>query len=378
MRSRFVRRCAGLVTGRLRALAVLPALALIALMSGLTPIASANSGVVSAMNGFGAESLPWSQMDLQVAAMQLNGVQVVRADAPWANIQPQPPGPNGPGYQWSQTDTWVMDLAVHHMTWEPVIDYSVGWDKNCTGFCAPTGNTYYADFAQAVAARYGEHGTFWSQHPFTPYYPVRIFEIWNEENVPTYHIDPGRYASLYAAARVAIHAVQPSASVIVGGLGDDGGIPFNASQDYAAEYVQQMFAADPQLRGNIDGFGLHPYGTSGSDVENWTIDFRKVLDTLGEGSVPIDVTEFGWSTGDTNTENWRAWQMNTVGYTLGRSNCGIRLLAPYTWVSPGATTPNDFGLVDSSGLSTVLRLAGSTWFKALTGAATESQLALCP
>ena len=59
-----------------------------------------------------------------------------------------------------------------------------------------------------------------------------------------------------------------------------------------------MFSADPGLRGNVDGFGLHPYGTSAADAVEWTVHFRHVLDALGEARAPIDVTEFGWPTGD--------------------------------------------------------------------------------
>lgn len=337
--------------------------------------ASGRLGPISAMNGFAAEQLPPSELDQQLAAMQANGVQLVRADAPWAWIEPLPPGPAGPAWQFSQTDAWVSALARHHLTWEPLIDFSVWWAKTCSGFCAPTSNDTYATFAQAVAARYGAGGSFWAQNPQLPYYPAQIFEIWNEENVSTYYVDPGRFAGLYTAARSAIHAVDPQASVIVGGLADDSGT-FNASQDYPAQYVQRMFAADPGLKGNVDGFGLHPYGTTAADVEQWVADFRKELDTLGEGSIPIDITEIGWTTGDATRENWRAWMMFNVGGTLARSNCGIRMLAPYDWINPGDPT-GDFGLVDESGLSTTLRQAGTYWFAALQQAATDSPIALC-
>ena len=51
-------------------------------------------------------------------------------------------------------------------------------------------------------------------------------------------------ASLYTAARTAIHSADPGASVIVGGLADDSQ-SFSADRDYPAQYVEQMFAADP-------------------------------------------------------------------------------------------------------------------------------------
>lgn len=367
----------------MRPLQVLPALAVLVATAALTANASAASlpgqpgsfRAVSAMNGLTTEQLPPAERDQQLAAMQANGVQVVRADAPWVVIEPTPPGPSGPVWQFSQMDAWVTALASHHMAWEPLIDFSVWWDKTCPGMCAPTGNSAYATFAQAVAARYGANGSFWAQNPQLPYYPAQIFEIWNEENVSTYYIDPARFAGLYSAARTAIHAVDPQGSVIVGGLADDSGT-FNASQDYPAQYVQQMFAADPSLEGNVDGFGLHPYGATAADVTSWVVDFRKELDNLGEASAPIDITELGWTTGDSTRENWRAWQMFNVGVQLSRSDCGIRMLAPYDWINP-ADPSGDFGLVDESGLDTTLRQAGSYWFTALSQGASSPELTLC-
>lgn len=330
---------------------------------------------VSAVNVAAAEELSPQQLSQELAAMQANGVTVVRSDAPWGLIQPSPPGPAGPGWRWARTDSWVTAFAQHGLTWEPILDYSAGWSKHCDGFCAPTLNNTYAAFAQAVAARYGVGGTFWAAHPGLPRRPARVFEIWNEENVPTYAVTPERYASLYAAASQAIRAVDPSASVIVGGLADDAG-PFSPRQDYPSRYVRAMFAARPDLVGHVDGFGLHPYGATGTDVEEWTAHFRQTLDSLGEGSAPIDITEFGWHIDNPRGESWRAQQMRLVARGLSRSNCGIRLLAPYDWINPAVVPSFDFGLAAVVRGHVTLRPAGVAWFTTLDRPATE--LRLCP
>jgi hypothetical protein len=336
---------------------------------------------ISAMNGFSAARLPPPQLDPQLAAMQANGVQVVRSDAAWAVIEPQPPGPYGHDWQFSQTDAWVTELATHNLRWEPILDYSVRWAKTCSGFCPPDDDGAYATFAQAVAARYGANGSFWSEHPTVPYHPVQIFEIWNEENTSTFWatgpVAATRYASLYSAARRAIHAVDPQASVIVGGLAEDSSA-YNPNQDYAAWFVEWMFAARPSLKGNVDGFGLHPYGATAADVEEWVAHFRRVLTSLGEGSAPIDLTEFGWATGQPSRETWRASMMSTLGRDLARSDCGIGLLAPYTWINPGAPTQSgDFGLVEPTGTDTTLRPAGTAWFNGLSAASSLPEIRLC-
>jgi hypothetical protein len=326
-------------------------------------------GVVSAVNGFSLFGAGSSEWGLQMAAMRLEGVQVVRSDAPWAAIQPQQPSSSDPGYQWSTYDSWVGALAANGLTWQPIIDYDGSWTT------AVGDNAAYAAFAQAVAARYGPGGSFWSENPSVPYHPVQIFEIWNEENVPdsqywNYYVSPEDYGPLYTAARTAIHQVDPSASVDVGGLGTD---------NDADTYLSQLLSDYPQLATSVDGFALHPYSDSAADTEQWVSAFRGVLNSYHvPASVPIDLTEFGWpyQAGD---ESWRAAQMSAVGNVFSRSNCGIREVAPYDWVNPisfdGST--NDFGLVDISDTSTQLRLAGVDWFTALTAGGAEATYQLC-
>jgi hypothetical protein len=139
-----------------------------------------------------------------------------------------------------------------------------------------------------------------------------------------------------------------------------------------------MFAAVPGLKGHVDGFGLHPYAPRATDVLSWIVHFRQVLDSLGEGSAPIDLTEFGWPTGDPAAEAARAENMRYVALELARSNCGIRTLAPYDWINPLiAHDPADFGFVDRTGVDTTLRPAGAGWFQGLAQASGEPEVALC-
>lgn len=350
-------------------------LVLVCVSAGCSSTGLTASRVLSGMNVAAAEQLPRPEFNAALAALREDGVGVVRSDAPWAVIQPRPPVRGHPGWRWAQTDAWVTAFARHGLTWEPILDYSAGWAKRCPGFCAPAGNSTYAAFARAVAARYGVHGAFWTRHPQLPPRPARIFEIWNEEGGAPYLIPPARYASLYSAARAAIHAADPSASVIIGGLADDGS-SFDARQDYPSQYVLAMFAAQPSLAGYVDGFGLHPYGATALDAEQWAVHFREALDSLGERSAPIYITELGWPTGTPLGELWRAQQMSFLGAALSRSNCGIRLVAPYDWINPGAMPSNDFGLSEAARPTVRLRPAGVAWFRSLKVRGPE--LRLCP
>jgi hypothetical protein len=316
-------------------------------------------GAISGVNANSLSQLPAPQWKLQLAAMRADGVQLVRSDADWGTIEPQAPGRDGPSWQFASTDAWVGALASNHLTWQPILDYDNSWAK------AVTNNGAFATYGGAVASRYGRHGSFWAQHPRLPYLPVGIFEVWNEENGQPWFISPRDYGPLYAATRDAIHAVDRSASVDIGGLSDDSG-GFNPSLDYPAWYVLRVMYSDPLLQGHVDGFALHPYGTTASDVLQWVAEFRRVIDRFHESAAPIDITEFGWVSGDSSQEAWRAEQMKVLGLAFARSSDGIRELAPYDWVNPAVLNePGDFGFVDRSGTGTALRPAAGAWFHAL-------------
>lgn len=303
----------------------------------------------------------------QLAAMREDGVQEVRSDVAWAGIQPEPPTASGPGYQWAHYDAWVGTLASNGLTWEPILDYNTFWAY------AGLKPQAFAAFAQAVAARYGVGGTFWAQHPLIAYLPARIFEIWNEENVFTpYYMDPASYGKLYLAARKSIKAIDPSASVDIGGLGESGSPPY--SPDLAERYVALMLITNPTLKGNIDAIALHPYASSAADSAGSVTHFRQALSALGVADVPLDLTEFGWPY-DADRESSRATQMAALGDAFSRSDCGVRITAPYDWINPDSPR-DDFGFVDGGG-GISLRPAGAAWFSAFARGTTEPTLPSC-
>ncbi len=331
-----------------------------------------NAGAISGMNGQALSELPALRWNRQLAAMSANGVQLVRGDADWGTIEPDRPGPHGPSWQFSYYDKWVRALALHHLTWQPILGYNNSWAQ------AVDDKAAFAAFGRAVAARYGANGSFWAAHHRLPYRPVTIIEVWNEENGPPWFTSPIDYAPLYAATRAAIHQIDPQVSVDVGGLADDSE-NFDPHRDYPATYVIQMLLTDPGLRGHIDGFALHPYATSANDVLDWVADFRRVLDGWSEGSAPIDITEFGWPTGDGAQESWRAAQMEVLGLAFRSAPYGIREVAPYDWIAPTFLhATGDFGFVDGSGRDTILRPAAVAWFRAFSRGGAVMPGGACP
>jgi hypothetical protein len=327
--------------------------------------------VISAVNG--EQAGEWATLpvtELEMSQMQAAGIQMVRFDAEWSCMEPEPPLDGVRRYDWAYTepcqrrapDTAVAMLAEDHLRWLPIVDYSTPWASQLhTVTSPPTDVADFATYAGALAARYGARGAFWRENPELPYEPVEIFEIWNEEDDPatwnigqpnwtrrTMQVQAARYAALYEAAAGAIHRADPGAQVIVGGLG--GG-------SVADWYLADMFKADPHLKGHINGFGLHPYLSTAAQDEAMVGGFRAELNALGEQHVPIDITEIGWPTGSGAQTIQRARWMRQLASVLSHSDCGIGLLAPYAWNDP----VSHFALAFPSGLTA----AGRGWLKGI-------------
>lgn len=344
------------------------ALLVFALLAVAAPAYAAAPPLLGVDGGF-LRGVEPATADQQLAQMRSMGVQLVRADASWQSAQPTPPAAGIRSYDFSADDALVSELATHGITWLPVIDYSTPWAQSVPGAfnSPPTDDADYTAYAQALAARYGAGGSFWTANSQLAYEPVRTFEVWNEEDSSMFWIpspDPARYAVLYAQTRASIHKVDPDAHVIVGGL-------LEILPGQADAYVRAMFRAVPSLRGNVDGFGLHPYAVSAGSVLDSVRMFRQTLRSLGEGAVPTDITEFGWSMGA--GEAWRARAMRAIGQGLINTDCGIGVVSPYTWYEAAGTGSENYSLTSSAGLLP----SGTAWFTGLRSGAGSRVNPLC-
>lgn len=274
-------------------------------------------------------------------AIAASGITTVRASVVWEEVEKCRPGPTCPwGINWSRHDDWVAAAARSGLRTDLMLGWSALWATSVEGseFAPPADFADFARFSADVARRYGAGGRFWQERPELPYRPVSTFEVWNEQNMEWWWRpgpDPAGYAGLYLATRAAVKAVVPSARVIVGGIAT---APWTDWRQYKdTDYVRQMFLARPELKANIDGLGYHPYGASPEAVLDQVRAMRAVLREVGAGSVPLHLTELGWaSDGWTDKRMDEATRAEAMARTLDvlvRSNCGVRQVAPYTWVS---------------------------------------------
>jgi hypothetical protein len=304
--------------------------------------------------------------DHQVAQIAKVGVGFVRSAFDWSQVEPQPPSGSRHLYDFSSLDGWVAALAQSHLRWLPTIKggpipawaASPSAPQECGTNAPPEGTASYAALTGALAERYGRDGSFWHAHPDLPYEPITDYEIWNEPNFgrlwcPT--PDPSAYARLYLAAHAAVHAVDPKAVVLVGGLAafptDDPGPPAKTSY---RTFLTGMTNALPALKREVDAVAVHPYGKDPTAVLAALKGMRAALDDAGLNNAPMLADEIGWHTKGTLglppvPENQRADYFREVTPAIARSNCNVSGVAAHTWVTPeqNPNFPEDwYGMAD--------------------------------
>lgn len=287
---------------------------------------------------FSGQGYPPAQIAAQLQALRAAGATVARSDALWSAAEPSPPAGGAHRFQWQFDDQIAGALAAQGLRWLPIIDYSAGWALSQPGelHSPPSSVPDYAAFAAAFAARYGAGGAFWTAHPQLPALPVQTYEIWNEPDNGEFWSpspDAAAYVELYLSARDAITAVDPAARVIVGGLTNP------------AAFLQAMLHARPDLAGHLDGVAIHPYGPNPAVVLARVKAARATLASLGLASVPLYVTEFGWTIHPSGALSY-AHEARRPGYIatslaqLGHTDCGVAMTVIYTWVTPERNPAN--------------------------------------
>lgn len=226
-----------------------------------------------------------------LADMASMGVGWLRFDVQWNNVQ----SVNATTYNWADIDVLVNAAEAYHFKMLGILDYSPAWaaTSTCTAaprFCAPANPAQYATYAAAAATHYAPMG-------------VHAWEIWNEPNLASNWgpaANGASYEQFLKAAYVAIKAVDPTATVISGGLSPAG---TDSQGDVApVTFLQQMYAAGAQPY--MDGVGFHPYSfpamplnyfgwNAWSQMYSTTPSIRSVMIANGDANKPVWMTEVG-------------------------------------------------------------------------------------
>jgi hypothetical protein len=278
--------------------------------------------------------------------MKAMGAVWLRFPIFWADIQSG--GPTS--YRWDGYDRVIKAARARGFFILGEISFSPTWARpaGSSDRTPPTNVADYANFAAAVARRYGPLG-------------VHAYEIWNEPNIVDFwqpKPDVASYTTLLKAAYTSITQADPSAVVVTAGLSPASD---NGTNIAPVTFLKGIYANGG--KGYFDAVGHHPYNFPDGGalkVAPWSAwyqmfgtpeSLRSVMIANGDGDKKIWMTEYGAPTnGDPAKQVTEAVQAQFVTDAYNQ-------VKTYPWAGPlfwfqyrdrGTTTDtreNFFGLV---------------------------------
>ncbi len=196
-------------------------------------------------------------------------------------------------YDWRRYD-WQFEHASNAgIRVMPVLVGSPAWASDDVHHPPLTseGRLAYYRFVHAVVKRYGPEGSFWGTRPglIRP----RLFQIWNEPNLPNWwndDPDPAEYARLLKGAAQAVRTASPSAEVVAAGLPESR----NSRVMTIRSFLRGLYRV-PGARDAFDYLALHPYSKTPEGVLDLVRRARVAMRDGGDRAKKVWITEFGWS-----------------------------------------------------------------------------------
>jgi polysaccharide biosynthesis protein PslG len=299
--------------------------------------------------------------------MHKAGVSTYRMAITWPAVQSSAGGP----FDWTGTDRLVADLTENRIEPLPVLYGSpcfvVACDPRDGGQASPRPPTEspqaelaWAGFLGEVVDRYGPGGRFWSEHPSLPQRPPRVWQVWNEPNVPQFYAPTPSVEGYTELLRISSHAIRstdPGATILIGGLPGD---PGKRGSIEGTAFLEGLYGAG--ARAYFDAVALHPYSPGVAGVRNQLVDVRTVLDAHNDFDTSIWVTELGWGatpSGDGRFVKTIDGQAETLLGAFGlmaakRKEWNIDRALWYAWRDPPPDQPacswcRTAGLFDAAG-----------------------------
>jgi polysaccharide biosynthesis protein PslG len=223
----------------------------------------------------------------------------------------------------------------------------------------------WTTFLHEAVERYGPEGEFWEENPALPFLPIHRWEIWNEENIVSFaeHPDPVAFAKLVRISGRAIHAADPEAQVILGGLfGRPLQIPPNVA---SGNFLARVYRAG-NVRRYFDAVALHPYVADATAMVWQLRNLRRIMALHHDAAKPIYLTELGWgsSAGPTRWERGIYGQADqlTKAFSIVSANrvrWRIGGVWWFTWTDEGGTCQ----FCRSAGLLNAAREGKPSWYR---------------
>lgn len=249
-----------------------------------------------------------AQRKAELAQIKQAGFTWIRQTIPWAQIEPE----QGQ-FDWEKWDRIVQDAGDLKLI--AVLDTAPAWAAASSSLQPPTSTLQFADFARAVALRYGDR--------------IDTYQIWDEPNLGARWrgaVNPIEYAELLRQARDAIKQVDPTATIALAGLAPT----VETSQANMADWLFLRRLYEAGARDLFDMVAGKPYGfdTAPDDhrIDPNVLNFqhlvllREEMVTHGDADKALWATQFGWNTGENSPwgratpEQQRAYTQRAVEY----------------------------------------------------------------
>ena len=234
-------------------------------------------------------------------------VGTIRIVVPWQVI-----APDGPGQMdFSSFDPVVLEAAEQGIAVLPTLSGTPTWvaqnlngDEGCTLDCSnyvprtAAALAAWKKFVSAMVDRYGPDGELWSQNPDVEASPIHDWQIWNEQNSPTFFLpkpDPAAYEKLLEPAAAAIHDRDPDGEVILGGMF---ATPLKGKPPafVASDFLRRLYEI-PGADDSFDAIAVHPYSAHLSNVRLQVSVMRDEVERAGDDA-SIWITEVGASSSE--------------------------------------------------------------------------------
>lgn len=270
--------------------------------AGCVPRSAGGGGISGTRVGFtnGGQLLWESDADLarDLDTQVLSGARWLRVPIDFNSVQAYGPG----SWNWSFEDRVIGAAVRRGLKVLAMPAYTPAWARaswcSSSMYCPPANPDDFANFVRAAAVRYAPSG-------------VHAWEIWNEPNWAPWWLgapNAAAYVSVLRPTYLALHAADPSVTVVSGGLAPHGDLSSNPSDPFnPVNYLEAMYAAG--ARGFFDAVGIHPYpplpyGPLFGSV-NWntmlqTSMLHDVMNAHGDGWKQLWGTEYGAPTGGTD------------------------------------------------------------------------------
>lgn len=228
------------------------------------------------------------RLDVKFDLMAAMHVKWVRMVIDWSVVEADRGKLN-----WIFVDEIVDEAAARGISLLALLAFSPVWassqttsESSTASHARPKNMSDYANFARSAAERYASRG-------------VHSWEIWNEPNIGQFwppHPDADEYGGIFRVAAEAIRGVDPTATILVGGLAQQPDAPSVGITP--AAFLEQLYRnGAAQL---ADGVAAHPYSfpsmplDSSGQSPGGFIDLPKlheVMDRHGDGGKKIWLTD---------------------------------------------------------------------------------------